>query len=317
MLRKILYSLPIIVIAIAVTVFFLANREAKIQADRMISQALASGSYQALSHESVKVDLFNGELTLNNLSVVDLQGTEYILNQVLVSDYDYLHEIPYHLNISASGISLPRGLPTISTGNSAAFERYMASLLVEENIPVTLDYRYNFEPENNNLITNQVSIGLEDAANLSFTSSIKNIPLEAFLSNNVSDPESVQTQLMTQVFQAEIPEVSLSIQDLGIVDTLVALEAGQSGVSSADIRQQLISSAQSLYLLAPPPAQQIAQDVSQELASFLSGNKTLRISIEPEYEGSIQRLQPEIIGAVFTGDYGAIFELLNLQVSTQ
>ena len=44
MLKKILIALPIILIAIAGSLYYLVNRQVRVQADLLVSQALASGN---------------------------------------------------------------------------------------------------------------------------------------------------------------------------------------------------------------------------------------------------------------------------------
>lgn len=318
MLKKILYSLPLIALCIAGAAYYLINQEAKTQADLLVEQALASGSYEDVSYESVTVDLFTQELTLNNLRVVDLQHIEYILQQVIISDYDYAHETPYHLSMAIKGLSFPKGLPEMETSNSnAAFVSYMNSLLDADSIPVLINYSYNYAPENNNSIDSEMSIGLENAANLSFSSSFQNIPLESIIESNTKDPELAQKEIMTTLLAAEIPAASISMEDLGIIKVLMAIQAEEAGIPTEELRQELISSVQGLYLLAPVSTQKVAKQMSTELAKFLEGDKTFSLSIAPEFNGSIQKLQPQMLSAVFSGNYAAIVDLLNIEIDTQ
>jgi len=62
--------------------------------------------------------------------------------------------------------------------------------------------------------------------------------------------------------------------------------------------------------------QELARDAGNQLAEFLQGGRTLTLTLEPQFNGSIEQLQPQIMGAVFTNNINAVVELLNLELTT-
>jgi hypothetical protein len=73
---------------------------------------------------------------------------------------------------------------------------------------------------------------------------------------------------------------------------------------------------QTMVLFSPQQLQPLAQRLLTSLAQFLEGEKTLKVSIAPEYGGNIQQLQGEILGAFYIGNFARIEELLNLEIET-
>ena len=101
------------------------------------------------------------------------------------------------------------------------------------------------------------------------------------------------------------------------LDAMIATAAEQNGVAPEDFRTLLVSQVQNFYLFLPQTAQGLAMSAGAEIAKFLEGGKTLSLSIAPEYGGNIKQLQEEIMGAVFTGDYNKVSEVLHLEITAQ
>ena len=70
------------------------------------------------------------------------------------------------------------------------------------------------------------------------------------------------------------------------------------------------------YLFLPSTGQNFARTAGAEMAEFLEGGKTIRMSLAPEYGGNVQALQQEVMGAVLTGDYDKVSELLHAEIVT-
>jgi hypothetical protein len=87
-------------------------------------------------------------------------------------------------------------------------------------------------------------------------------------------------------------------------------------VSPEEYRTLLVSQAQNFYLFLPTTGQNFAKLAGAEMAEFLEGGKTISVSLAPEYGGNLQRLQADVMGAVFTGDYDKISELLHAEIIT-
>jgi len=101
-----------------------------------------------------------------------------------------------------------------------------------------------------------------------------------------------------------------------MVEAISALQGAALGTSGDEYRQQLLEQLQAAALFVPPRMQALAQDLLGNFAEFMTGEKTLQISITPQYNGNIQQLQLEIMAALYTGNIGRIAELLQLDIQT-
>ena len=133
----------------------------------------------------------------------------------------------------------------------------------------------------------------------------------------VAVPAQAQAQWLELLASADIPSLQMALLDEGFLDAMIATAAEQNGVAPEDFRTLLVSQVQNFYLFLPQTAQGLAMSAGAEIAKFLEGGKTLSLSIAPEYGGNIKQLQEEIMGAVFTGDYNKVSEVLHLEITAQ
>ncbi|MDT8399688.1 MAG: hypothetical protein RQ899_13850 [Pseudomonadales bacterium] len=317
MLKKILIAAVLLILVGLGAFYLVANRELSQNVDRLFAQILASGAYQDLSYDSVTIGL-DGTVRLEQLTVVEQEGLAYTFQTVDISDYDYQHDIPRHARLKVSGLSFPKGLPVLEENEPHVLTDYLQSLMRNEVLPLVIDYRFAYEPEQEYLISNTASFDLQDAGVLSINAMVKQIPLEEFFAySNEQFPELAHMQLLNTLSRAEIPEAGLSFQDAGVLNAALEKQAVNAGMSREDFQQRLISQIQGLPLFFPASLQGLMTSTSAKLSSFLEGGKTFSIAIEPMYDGNIQRLQPEILSAFYTGDYNRIAALLNLKLETR
>ncbi len=208
------------------------------------------------------------------------------------------------------------GLPELDNSMvTPEMEDFLAVIDGSESVPATINYNHQYEPDNNNLFSSVMSIGLADAFNLSMNTTTRNISYEEL--NQISDPIAAETAVMTALMNAEIPELGFSFSDFGLLETLLENQAAQQGKSVDLFRQELISLTQSLFLFAPADLQAIVIDLGNDLSIFLEGVKLLTFALRPDFSGSIQQLQMPIMSAFFAGEYGQIVDLLNVEFSTE
>jgi hypothetical protein len=115
---------------------------------------------------------------------------------------------------------------------------------------------------------------------------------------------------------ADIPSATIALRDLGIVDAMMGILGEESGISAGDYREQFLVQMQTMVLFTPQQLQPLAQRFLSSFAEFLEGEKTLQVSVTPEYGGNVQQLQGEMMGAFYIGNFARIEEMLNLEIET-
>jgi hypothetical protein len=313
--KKVLITLPIIVVIALLGVYFYANQQTENQIDLYIERAIASGAYKDIQYESADFGV-DASIVVNGLSVTDAMDFQYTIDELEISEMDFFNTFPHSINLSARGFGLPMGLPELDSSMvTPEMQNFLAVIDGTESVPATIDYNHQYDPDNSNLFNSVMSIGLPDAFNLSMNTTTRNIAYETF--NQISDPVVAEAAVMTALMNAEIPEVGFSFSDFGLVETLLENQAVQQGKSVDLVRQEIVSMTQSLFLFAPADLQAIVIDLGNELSSFMEGDKTFSLALHPDFSGSIQQLQIPVMSAFFAGEYGQIVDLLNIEFSTE
>lgn len=316
-LKKVLGATLLVLVTGAGLLYFLAGRQAAGNVDRLISQAMATGEYQSITYESVEVGL-DGVITLRDLEVVGINGEHYVLRKTTLMEFDYFNEVPHRLRFSIEGIGFPGGLPEPEEPGNTLLRDYLSSRMEGADLPVSIHYHYRYEPDNNRQLSNEASISLPAAGNIHFESTLRGLSLEALAqANQGEDGVTASLGLLEQIAELEIPEARLSLQDQGALGSLLDLQASRTGVDPDAFRQTLSGQIQTLALFMPPSLSTLATTIAEELNDFLEGGRTFSLAMTPAYEGNVQRLQPEIMSAFFTGDYDHIVSLLNLEIESR
>jgi hypothetical protein len=294
--------------------YFYFNRTAQDVVDQHFERMIANGTYDEIDYEDFDVDFF-GNINMTNLRLAKA-GQEVQLKEITVTDLDYKNEIPHTINVKVAGIGFPGGIPL--TG-ADPMSRYMQSFVVAGELPMELQYSYEYEPENAFELDSRMTAKLPNAFTLDINGITRNVPLESFMDSSSLDPDPAvaQLQMMQKLASMEIPIVGWKLKDEGIVDGLIAANAEETGQTVEAVRDAMKSQARDMYLFLPQSAQGFAMTTGIQLAAFLDGGKTLSIGLAPEFSGNFQRLQQEITGAAFTGDFGRIAELLHLEIMTE
>ncbi|MDY6983305.1 MAG: hypothetical protein SV422_09465 [Pseudomonadota bacterium] len=312
-MRKILIAAFVLVVVAGGGAYWYANDRARALVDERIDEMVASGAYDSASYESLNVGL-TGDITLTNVNIV--QGPlDYTVQNITVTNLDYANEFPRHIDVNVKGLRVAQ-LGNTDDPGAAALGAMLQNLPADEYIPLELDYQHLYDPDNAHQLDSTMRLTIPEFFTLDTSSTTRNIEMQTLDQLNNADPLIAQQQLMALMQAAELPSMSMTLQDHGIVDDMLAASAAGNGVSPEDFRRLLVSQAQNFYLFLPQNAQAFAMAAGMEMAEFLEGGKTLTVSVNPEYGGSFQRLQQEAMGAFLTGDYGKISELLHLQIET-
>lgn len=314
MIKKIIFGVLLVIIVSTGTGYFYFDYRARTAINAYIDKLVASGSYEAMDYEDLRIRP-NGDISITNLRIVTADAL-IVLQQIELSNLDFTHPIPRTLQMSVSGLSFPDGLPAIA---DAAMGRYLQSLLVGANLPIKMSYKYIYTPENSYEVDSNISISLAKAFTLNAKGIMRNVDLEALLGNTSldSDPALVQMAWLQKLAAAEIPATHWDLKDEGMVAALIGVAAENSGQTSEAVRASLISQVRNLYLFLPQTTQSIAMSTGVHLAAFLEGGKTLSLGLTPKHEGNIKLLQQEIMGAVFTGDFTKVADLLGLEITAE
>jgi hypothetical protein len=308
------FVLALLVFASAGAFYFYINYRAQAAVDKQFERMVSSGSYDSIDYEKFQVDVF-GNINMTNLRLTKA-GQEVMLKDISVTNMDYQNEIPHTLAVNVAGLSFPNGLPVMGDD---PISHYMQSLVVADELPLEMQYRYEYEPDNAYQIDSTMQVKLPKAFTLYASGIMRNVALESFMETADMDPDPAvaQLQMIQKLANMEIPVASWKLTDDGIVDALIVANAEETGQTVEDVREGMKSQVRDMYLFLPQSAQGFGMTTGIQLAAFLEGGKTLSVAVAPEYNGNFQQLQQEITGAAFTGNFTRIAELLHLEILTQ
>lgn len=315
MKRKLLVALFASAILMA-GLYGIASLLAHRMVDDQLEALVQSGAYQRADYASLWL-LPTGTLQISGLHV-EQTGNELVINDIAISDIDFLHPTPWHMTLSASGLHFPDGLPDLSGTGNRVMETVLQEFSADNTVPLQLQYSYNYNPDNSEQIVYNTSLVLPDWFKLVVDTETRNLPLESLQAiRETEDPAAAALLQQSALAAAALPRAELRLTDNGFVARLVEMTAQRLGTPPPDLREQLKSQVQNYYLFLPASLQTMAMQIGNELAMFLDGNKTLALTIQPAYEGKLELLQPEVMGVVLTGNFDRAIELLQLQIRAE
>lgn len=316
-MQKKLFIGLILVVLVAAGLYLYAHHRATQVVDQQVDRLVSSKVYDSLEYESLDLGM-TGDVQLNNVQL-SKNGDQLVMQEVSITNLDYSHETPWHMDIEIRGLHFPDGLPDVSTLGSPAITTLLNDVVQDDTIPVIVHYGYNYNPNESHQLTYNASTALPEYFTLTMASESRNVPLETMmsLSNGATASEEATLKMMELLSTLAVPQARIALQDQGIVDSWITSTAESSGMNPGDLREQMKSQARNYYLFMPQNAQGIAMQAGIQLAAFLDGGRTLSIAVTPEYEGSISRLQQEVMAAAFTQDFKKIADVLHLQIEAQ
>lgn len=297
--------------------WYYMDQRIRSEIDARLAAAVDSGRYDALEYDTLDYGL-DGSVEIGGL-LIEQQGTRYRLDRVAISEFDYSSEnVPRSLQVQVRGLQFPDGLPQAPNGDQTQLGALLARVAHNGHIPLELDYRHDYQPEAAHQLHSSIDLRVPALLQLQLNGSLRQVPLDAFAAVPVSDDVLATTQaLLPLVENAEIPQLSLQLQDQGLVQAMMEIGAGRFNATPADYRQLLVNQARNAWLFLPQNAQQLGRDAGEQLAGFLEQGGTLHLSLQPEFDGRIEQLQTELMGAMFIGDFAGMAELLNFSLRTE
>jgi len=314
MTKKTVLITSLALLLLVAALYLALNFWVKSMVDERMDEFVAGGYYQSLDYDNVWVQP-NGEITMKDLHVVDIDENEYIFQDITISEFDYFNTFPHHLKLTAEGMQFPGGPPQFGNLQESGWNTYLETVIEDDLLPIQLAYEYDYDPENAHRMNNDFRIGLPRSFLLTTNSVMDNIPV-AQLNSLALGPGTSATQYSTSIQDGNVLEANISVQDLGVVPALLAAQGETIGLDPAEYREQLMVQLQTMALFAPQQLQFLAQELVLNFGEFLEGDKTLMISIKPEFGGNVQQLQGEVMGAFYIGNFERIVDVLNLESDT-
>jgi hypothetical protein len=314
MRKKVLLIIPATIAVIAVGLIVVANYLVRNLVDERMDGFVTAGYYQTLEYDSLSVK-WNGNIIMQNMHVVDIEANEYVLEEILISNFDYFHEVPHRMNLTANGLRFPAGIPEFGNSTSNSWNSYLTRVMEDDFLPIILDYRYAYNPDDDFKLDNAFRLELPDSFILTTDSVMTDISLEN-LNDVAMGPGTSATQYSMSIQEGKIVSAALALEDLGLVNALMTVQGEAAGVDADDYRQQLWAQIQTMVLFAPQQLQSLAQELAANIGVFLEGDNTLRFSIAPESSSSILQLQADVMGSFFIGDFQTIAETLGLKIES-
>lgn len=317
---RIAAGLGIAVVATAAGGWFWMDYSIRKAVDDYLQAAVDSGRYDALSYEELHFN-FKRDITLENFLVRE-DDLEYLLEEVQLRNLDLDNEFPHHIDVSIRGLRFPNGLPEPDDdGDADSLQPWLERIASGgERIPLQIDYSHRYDPDNAWQFDTQTRADLPGMLRLDLNSRMNNLSFETLqqLEQEMqNDPEAAQSRMLPVLSNIRFQSVELELADSGVVQAMMEIGAGELQAQPEDYRALLVSQARNAYLFLPAAAQDLARGMGEELATFLEGNRTLNLRVNPQFDGHVERLTPEVMAAAFTGDIGRIAELLNLELKTR
>lgn len=298
---------------------FIVNKKAAEALDTYIEEMKASPQISDASYESVKAS-FGGDITIKNFSITPADtGETMTFEEIFATNVDMSHETPHHMDITVTGMKVPERMKNDMTNNpDENVQKLMEKLNIKDSIPLVAKFAYNYEEANEMKQTSAFSLGLPKLGTYKLDMVTKNIPIDAFEGAENQDPMMMQIKMMEVFSQASIPSLSMSLDDDGGVNDILALAAEKSGADVEQMRAQMIMQ---LGMMAdqfvPPGLDDFKANAVGQISSFLEGGKELKVSIAPDMDGKVESLQPLIMNAFMSGDFNSIISSLKLEVEAK
>jgi hypothetical protein len=283
--------------------------------DDRLQAAVDDGNYAALHYESLSYN-YKGDIRIYNLHV-EQPGFKYVLEVVELTNLDFSNDPPRTVDVRIQGLKFPDGVPDLSDSDNPTLGRLLERVARNDAIPLELNYSHRYDPDNAWQVDSVLKLDIPGLLLFDLNGTMRNLPLEELQQEPALDPLTQQAQYQPLLNRTELPSLQLSLQDLGLVRTMLEIGAQDFNVSAEDYQTLVTSQLRNAWLFMPQQTQELIMEAGSQLADFLDGGRTLTLSMQPEHNGSIEMLQPLVIGAVFTGNFNQVVELLNLEFSTR
>ncbi|WP_096086606.1 hypothetical protein [Agaribacterium haliotis] len=303
-----------VLVAAAVSGQWWIHSQVEQKVNAAISKLEQNENIDKVSYEDLDVAPFGREIELVGISFETKDSADPVkFESMRIYDYDINNELPHYMNVAIEGLLLPDSMVQELAADDSAFADYLKSVGVAQTLPVQASFSYNYQEEENQTQTAQLAIALPEVLGYEADWITKGVPLELLYADPAD--QTAQMQAMMAMTSGYYPKIAMSLTDLGGVPVFMQELADEQQISVDELKtqwQQLMQMQASVVL--PPGLQGPANDAIEQVGVFLSGGKSLQLSVEPEFEGSFEQLSMPVMQAFMSGDFQTVIDLLKLQV---
>lgn len=209
-----------------------------------------------------------------------------------------LPEMAYNVDRNKEGIPVSFDMPEFTATLNADSEggtlgmqlAPVMAMLGFEQLKMSMAGKSTYDPETDISVSDTSYVQMDDAFRLSSTGTIGGLSklgeaMKAMDSEAFADGEQDPTELMMEMYsKLDFHNLSVSLEDQGIVDKAFAIAAAQQGQDPAEMKTQVIGMTAALPFFAQSLGidADIATELSMAASGFLQDGGTLTISLNPE-----------------------------------
>ncbi len=187
---------------------------------------------------------------------------EITVDTVELRDLDAANDVPERVDLAVRGIEA-----TLDAAASPVADFLV--LLGYDSVRVDLDYAYVFDPAANILRVDGVRVAAAEMGTIAISAELGGVPPEA-----MTDPALAA---MAED-EATLRRLELRYEDASLADRLLAMAAEDEGLSTEEMRGQLI---EAIQLEARTAKDRLTKEVLKAIEAFLAKPGTLRVVAEP------------------------------------
>ena len=279
-------------IAVALIGIYLgAKMYASNVAEGKVNEAIAKAAMFAdIDYGKVSVDLLGMDVRISDIIVSSADAKEKVrIDEIVIHKIDDKAYIPTFLSVSCNGIELNMK----DLGKEA---KELRKLGYNEKIMVNLNVEYAYDKEKKEIDITKVSIGADEAGEISIGFRLGNISL---------DPEKIAGLLFNSP-QVIFHEAKIEYEDDSLVERLMKLGAEEQQSNVKDFKKSLI---QGVEKEIAKEKDDFIKKALSEVKDFLEDPDSFSISASPS--------KPYTLGRIMRiDDLKGIIKLLNIQIKS-
>jgi len=217
---------------------------------------------------------------------------EITVESVELRDLDAAGQVPEHIDLAVRGIEA-RLDDAVSP---------VAGFLVPlgyDRLRVDLDYAYAFDPATNVLRVEGVRVAAQDMGTITVSAELGGVP-----------PEAMTNPMLGAMAEEEVTLQGLELryEDASLADRLLEMAARDEGLSTEEMRSQLI---EAIQVETRTAGDRLTKEVLKAIQDFLAEPGTLRVVAEPPEPVKLSTLES------LDDDPDKVRALLGLRVEAQ
>lgn len=315
MSKKILIG-SLIVISGAIAVFGMqkmedASQQIKETVDMQIQKIESSNPGMDIEYDKIKVNVDSSVeitgITFSHKPDIDLVS----VGDLVIKDYDYKNKIPHFYDIELK-TKITKDILSQKLSLSNNEEKELLSLMDKikgnnENIEVVIAASQSYD-EVKKSSTQEFKMDVQNAFGIEFSLKLDNFDMikineasDTLTSGNTLSPSEMQTMQLETFGQMTITELYFELENNGIVDILIAMDAKENGVNEDEYRKQLSRkmSNPTIHSISSAPIAEYLVKVEK----FINKNEfnTIYLKINPEFENLAEGMNFFIMTAMQGG----------------